>query len=197
MTIGTLAEPKATLRMKALARRRALDPAIREMFSAKLREEGIRLAARFRAEVVSVFYPVADEPDTLSLLRGLTDRGVATALPVTISRADPLKFRRWRPGEKLVEGALKIPAPPPDAPEVDPDFLFVPLAAFDRRGHRIGYGAGYYDRALARLRAERSVIAVGVAYATSEIEAVPSEPHDQKLDFVLTENEVIDARDAL
>ena len=82
-----------------------------------------------------------------------------------------------------------------DAEIVEPDLLFVPLACFDRRGHRIGYGAGHYDRTLGGLRARGPIHAVGVAYSVCEVEAVPDEPHDQRLDFILTESELIDARD--
>ena len=113
---------------------------------------------------------------------------------MTVSRAAPLTFRRWRPGEPTVPGEMNIPEPPPEAPEVEPDLLFVPLSAFDRRGHRIGFGAGHYDRTLARLRAKGRVTAVGIAYSVSEVPRAPDEPHDQRLDYILTESELIDTR---
>ena len=94
-------------------------------------------------------------------------RGLGTALPVTGARGEPLVFRRWRPGEPTVPGQMRIPEPLPEAPALDPDLLFVPLAAFDRRGHRIGYGAGHYDCTLARLKAQKPIVAVGVAYGVS------------------------------
>jgi 5-formyltetrahydrofolate cyclo-ligase len=90
---------------------------------------------------------------------------------------------------------MNIPEPAPEAGDVEPDMLFIPLSAFDRRGHRIGYGAGHYDRTLAGLRARGPILAVGVAYSVCEVEAVPNEPHDQRLDYILTESELIDARD--
>jgi len=80
------------------------------------------------------------------------------------------------------------------AQALDPDLLFVPLACFDRRGHRIGYGAGHYDRSLAALRASGPVTAVGVAYSAAQAPEIPDEPHDQRLDFILTERELIDCR---
>jgi len=70
----------------------------------------------------------------------------------------------------------------------------VPLAAFDRRGNRIGYGAGYYDMTIKRLRSRKPVIAVGIAYAAQEVPEVPTTPRDERLDLVLTEHEVIDFR---
>ena len=190
----TLADPKAYLRRSAISRRRALDAGVRRAFSARLVDEGMRLARLWNPGVVAAFYPIGDEPDALALLRALADEGFTTALPVT-ARARPLTFRRWRPGEATFPGPMNIPEPPPEAGDVAPDLLFTPLAAFDRRGHRIGYGAGHYDRTLAGLRARGPIHAVGVAYSVCEVEAVPDEPHDQRLDFILTESELIDARD--
>ncbi len=117
--------------------------------------------------------------------------GFALALPAAASRAEPLVFRRWRVDEPLIAGGMGISEPDPEAPAVDPDLLFVPLIAFDRRGNRIGYGAGHYDRALARLRAKGPIHVVGVGFSACEIDHVPAEAHDQRLDFILTEREWI------
>ena len=185
---------KLELRRAALVRRAALPPAARAAFSERLTAEGGALARRLAACAVSAFYPVRDEPDTLALLALLAAEGVTTALPVTVASGAPLTFRRWRPGEPTVAGRMRIPEPPAEAASLDPDLLFVPLAAFDRRGHRIGYGGGHYDRTLARLRALKPITAVGIAYAAAEIAAVPDGPHDQRLDYVLTDSELIEIR---
>jgi 5-formyltetrahydrofolate cyclo-ligase len=185
------ASPKAQLRSAALARRAALPPEARAAFSERLLREGLKLARRFHARAVSAFHPVRDEPDALALLAALAEEGVVTALPVTGRQGEPLVFRRWRPGEPTVPGQMGIPEPRPEAPALDPDLLFVPLAAFDRRGDRIGYGAGHYDRTLARLRALKPIVAIGVAYGVSEAAAIPAEPHDERLDFILTDSELI------
>ena len=182
---------KADLRRDALARRALVDPSARALFSDRLAREGVDLAARYSAAAVSAYHPVRDEPDTLALLGALAALEVATALPVTGQRGEPLTFRRWRPGDPTVAGAMRIPEPPPGAPTLFPDLLFVPLAAFDRRGHRIGYGAGHYDLTLARLKTLKPIVAVGVAYAVSEIEQVPAEAHDEPLDYILTDLELI------
>jgi 5-formyltetrahydrofolate cyclo-ligase len=113
-----------------------------------------------------------------------------------IGRGRPLALRAWAFGEPLVKGQWGIREPPPEAAEVDPDIALVPLAAFDRTGHRIGYGAGYYDLTLTGLRARKPIIAVGLAYAAQEIAAVPATARDARLDLVLTEREVIDCRKA-
>jgi len=185
---------KGILRQSALFRRSGVDSATRAVFTERLVERGVACARAWRARVISAFSPIRDEPDALALLALLAAEGFATALPVTVGPGAPLVFRLWRPGDPTVEGALGIAEPRPDAGAVDPDLLFVPLAAFDRRGHRIGYGAGHYDRTLEGLRRTGPVRAVGVAYSVCEVDAVPDEAHDQPLDFVLTEREWIDAR---
>jgi 5-formyltetrahydrofolate cyclo-ligase len=185
------ADPKALLRSAALARRGQIEPAARVAFSCRLADEGLRLARVWGPRIVSVFYPLRDEPDTLLLLAALTAEGFATALPVVVGRGSALAFRLWRPGEPTRAGAMSIREPVEDAPIVEPDLLFVPLACFDRRGHRIGYGAGYYDRTLTNLRAMKPVHAIGVAYGICEVAAVPYEPHDQTLDALVTEQETI------
>jgi 5-formyltetrahydrofolate cyclo-ligase len=183
---------KADLRRAVLARRAALPAQARAAFSQMLKSKGVELALRHGAQRVSAFHPVRDEPDTLALLDALAARGLVTALPVTGARGTPLVFRHWRPGEPTVPGPLRIPEPPPEAPALDPDLLFVPLAAFDRRGFRIGYGAGHYDLTLARLMAIQPIVTVGVGYGVCEVEAVPAEPHDVALDYVLTDRELIE-----
>jgi 5-formyltetrahydrofolate cyclo-ligase len=97
-------------------------------------------------------------------------------------------------GETLAAGVWGIREPKPDAPEVLPDVVIVPLLVFARDGHRIGYGAGYYDMTIAGLRAKKTIHAVGIGFAAQEIASVPSTPRDARLDLVLTEREVIDCR---
>jgi 5-formyltetrahydrofolate cyclo-ligase len=111
-------------------------------------------------------------------------------------RGKPLIMREWAFGAPLAAGVWGIREPPESAPVVAPGILIVPLLAFDRRGHRIGYGAGYYDLTIAALRSRQAVVAVGLAFAAQEIAAVPATPHDAPLDLVLTEREVIDLRRA-
>jgi 5-formyltetrahydrofolate cyclo-ligase len=189
--IPTDADPKAALRRAALARRSGLAPGVRAALSRRLAEEGLRLARLWDPRAVSAFHPLRDEPDTLELLRALAAEGFATALPVVVGRGSALTFRLWRPGDPTRAGAMSIAEPLESAPAIDPDLLFVPLACFDRRGNRIGYGAGYYDRTLAGLRALKPVHAVGVAYGVCEVAAVPYEAHDQSLDAIVTEQETI------
>ena len=144
--------------------------------------------------VVSGFSPIKTEFNPVPLMRKLADAGAALALPVVAGRGLPLIMRAWKFGDEMASGVWGIREPKPEAPEVFPDILLVPLAAFDRAGHRIGYGAGHYDRTIARLREMKPVTAIGVCFAVQEIEQVPATAFDQRLDLVLTENEIIDFR---
>lgn len=140
--------------------------------------------------VVSGFFPRGDELDVRPLMRHLSARGMRTCLPVVAGRGWPLLFRVWREGHPLVPGSFKVMEPMQDAPAVHPDILLVPLLAWDRRGMRLGYGAGFYDRTLAALRAVAPVVAVGTAYAGQRVDSVPTDPYDQPLDMMLTEQGV-------
>lgn len=192
---GTASKPlKADLRATALARRDAESIESAAAFAPRIASVGLELARRLRPEIVSAYFAIRNEPSTLPLLETLSREGFRTVLPVTGARGTSLVFRRWRPGEPTSEGKMSIREPLPDAPEALPDFLFVPLAAFDRAGNRIGYGAGFYDRTLAKLRAIKPICAVGIAYACQALPEVPHEAHDEQLDFVLTEQELIDCR---
>jgi 5-formyltetrahydrofolate cyclo-ligase len=191
---STGSDAKAMLRREALARRKALTPEARARLTERLAAEGLRLARLWKPSVVSAFHPIRGEPDTLALIRALGDAGFATALPVVTGRGTQLIFRLWRIGEPTAPGGMGIPEPLDRAPAAEPDLLFVPLAAFDRRGHRIGYGAGHYDRTLDKLRAAKPIHAVGVAYGVCEVAAVPYEAHDETLDVIVTEQETIFVR---
>ena len=189
-----ISETKADLRKLALARRAAVASDATHAFSILLEREGLALAKMLENPAVSVYWPIRNEADTRLLLAALAAQGFATALPVTGARGTALVFRAWTHGDPQNPGQMGIPEPLLTAPSVEPDMLFVPLAAFDRRGHRIGYGAGHYDCTLAQLRRKKPVLAIGIGYATQEIAQVPEDVHDQRLDFVLTERELIDCR---
>jgi 5-formyltetrahydrofolate cyclo-ligase len=184
---------KTALRRAALARRDALPPAERMAAALAIAERGLPVEVT-PGTVVSGFSPLKSEISPLPLLRRLADAGASLALPVVIGRGQPLVMRAWSFGAALVSGVWGIREPPAEAPELNPDILIVPLLAFDRRGHRIGYGAGYYDMTIARLRAMKPVTAIGIAFGSQEIAAVPATPRDARLDLVLTERETIDFR---
>ena len=128
---------------------------------------------------------MGSEIDPRALLQSLAQSGYRTALPVVTPLGNPLRFRAWSFGEQLLARTWGILEPADDAPEVEPDVLLVPLLAFDRSGVRLGYGGGYYDRTLARLRAMQQVVAIGLAFDEQALPEVPCGPYDQRLDWVL------------
>ena len=182
---------KAELRIAAAINRRKTHE--RQAESAPLLLASLAFPAKLTADFnrVSAFHPYRSEIDTRPLLGRLAGEGWTTALPVVIAQGWPLKFRRWLPGEPLVKDNMGIEIPRLGEPEVEPDVLIVPLLAFDRNGYRLGYGGGYYDRTLATLRTKKRIIAIGAAYSTQEVETVPHESYDEKLDFVMTERGII------
>jgi 5-formyltetrahydrofolate cyclo-ligase len=184
---------KDKLRRDAIALRDALPAEMRKAAADTIAACGFPL--RVSPDVtVSGFMPLKSEINPLPLMQKLAEEGARLALPVVAGRGKPLVMRQWAWGEPLASGVWGIREPTPDAPQVDPDILLVPLLAFDRIGHRIGYGAGYYDMTIAELRAKKPVTAIGIAFAAQEIAAVPATPRDARLDLVLTEKEVIDLR---
>jgi 5-formyltetrahydrofolate cyclo-ligase len=184
---------KPTLRQAALARRDAMPAAERAAAVESVTQRPFPIVVT-PGMIVSGYSPMRSEFNPVPLMRKLADMGAGLALPVTPKRGNPLIMRAWAFGDELASGVWGIREPKSEAPEVFPDIMLVPLAAFDRSGHRIGYGAGYYDMTIARIRAIKPVTAIGIAFAVQEIERVPATPFDQQLDLVLTENETIDLR---
>lgn len=182
---------KGALRQQALAARTAVPETARRHFAEVLAREGLLLAARHKAGIVSAFWPIRGEPDCRPLLEAAAEAGLGTALPIVVPGRHALDFRAWRPGELLETGRFGLSEPAAAAPLVVPDLVLVPCAAFDRAGHRIGYGRGHYDATLTALRAHRPVVAVAVAFSVQEVAAVPHEAHDVAVDLVLTEREII------
>jgi 5-formyltetrahydrofolate cyclo-ligase len=184
---------KAELRRMAMARREALPTTDRVAAAQAIAARGMPVKVA-PGMVVSGYSPLKSEISPIPLLRLCADAGAELALPVVMGRGEPLVMRAWAFGAPLASGVWGIREPTPAAPEVFPDILIVPLLVFDRRGHRIGYGAGYYDMTIARLRDMKPVTAIGIAFAAQEIDQVPTTPRDARLDLVLTEREIIDLR---
>jgi 5-formyltetrahydrofolate cyclo-ligase len=177
-----LDEAKRLARNRARVLRDACDPAL-----------GRALARHVLAElpppdgaVVGGFWPLEGEIDIRPLLHALHARGHEVALPETTRKGEALRFRRWQPAAPLRQG--RFGTLHPDGSETIPDFLLVPLLGFDRRGHRLGYGGGYYDRTLASLPL---AFALGCAFAAQELDAVPAGEYDVPLPAIATETGVI------
>ena len=185
---------KKRLRQTARAARRqaaATDRIAGGMAAAALRD---RVLARRWVEAgsrVSGYWPMGDEIDPRPLLTALAERGCRLALPALRGPGAALDFRSWLPGDALVAAAFGTQEPAAGQASVEPQILLVPLLAFDARGYRLGYGGGFYDRSLAGLRRRGDILAIGLAYAGQQVDRVPHDDNDQRLDWVVTDQAVI------
>lgn len=179
----TLAEIKAAARAAAFARRKTA-------FAGRAPGDAARLAAglaRFAGQPLAGYMPMRTEIDCLPAMEA---HDGPVAVPVILAPGEALRFRRWTPQARMVPGDFG--ALIPEAGDwIEPRVLIVPLLAFDRRGYRLGYGGGFYDRTLEGLRARGPVTAIGFAFAAQEVAAVPTEATDQRLDLIITEDETI------
>ena len=171
--------------VKAEARKAAF--AARKVAFARGQGQAAELLAdylgRFGGKPLSGYMPMRTEIDPLA---AMTAHLGPVCVPVIIGKGLPLKFRQWSPEAAMVPGEFGalIPA---EGLWIEPEVLIVPLLAFDARGYRLGYGGGFYDRTLEGLRAKRPTFAVGFAFGAQEVDEVPTEPTDQRLDAVVTE----------
>jgi len=186
---------KTTLRTRMRTLRRQLAEESPDAAERAARRLPLSRFSRFR--IVAAYWPQGAELDPQPVLDAILgfDPGFATpVLPVAVDRHAPLAFRYWNREDRLVPDAFGIPAPPTSAPELVPNLVIAPLLAFDRRGGRLGQGAGHYDRTLARLRRERPVFMLGLGFAGQELDDIPVEAHDERLDAILTETDYIEVR---
>lgn len=184
---GDIAE-KARLRGERLAARDALTQAERQEKSQALTAHGASTIPFAPGAIISGFMPIRSEADIRPLMEALRTRGGRLVLPVVLDR-ETIVFRAFDADTTLVKTGFGTTGPGADADVLDPDILLVPLSVFDAHGQRIGYGAGHYDRAIARLHGKgRSPVLIGVAFDCQEVPLVPAEPHDVPLDAILTES---------
>jgi len=189
MNSPTLEQAKADLRRIAGARR---DAAVGD--TTVVTDRFLAAVSVPPGAVVSGYWPMRGEIDPRPIMIALSGRGHPLCLPVVVGKGQPLVFRAWRPGDELVSGGFGTQVPGTDQREVVPRLLLVPLLAFDRAGYRLGYGGGFYDRTLAALRAHGSAVAVGLAFSAQEVDSVPREATDARLDWVVTEGEAMEIK---
>jgi 5-formyltetrahydrofolate cyclo-ligase len=189
----TLTERKALSRSESYARRK-------EAFAARTPDDArhlVTVLAAHRSAILSGYMPMRTEIDCMPAMAAHARAGGRVCVPVIPGPGVPLRFHEWTPAARMVEGAFKALIPE-GGEELTPSVLIVPLLAFDRRGFRLGYGGGFYDRTLEKLRATCPVTAIGFAFAAQEVDEVPTEPTDQRLDLIVTEREVLSSgRDGL
>jgi 5-formyltetrahydrofolate cyclo-ligase len=183
---------KQTLRSQMLAARQRIDVAYARQASVQLALHMLALAGDTPL-VVAGYRAIRGEIDVLPVLEGLLANGHRVCLPVVEGAGTALRFRQWHAETALEKGRYAIDVPAANSPELEPGMVMVPLVAFDLAGHRLGYGAGYYDRTIAGLRQrQKSVQIIGVAYGAQLVERIPAQAHDARLDKVVTEFGVVD-----
>ena len=193
MTAST-ALSKPVLRTQALARRDALPAAKRANGSAAIVDRAEAILAGLRFDCLAGFIPIQSECDPRPVMEAARSAGATIALPA-FTGPWTMVFRRYERDGRLVAAGFGTREPPGNAPIIDPDVLLVPAAAFDRSGARLGYGKGHYDRTIGALRAAgRRPLLVGLAFSVQEVDPIPVEPHDVRLDWLVTEAETLDFR---
>jgi 5-formyltetrahydrofolate cyclo-ligase len=183
-------DPKATLRRQMLSRRKTVHA---EKGAAASQAVARRVVEEFLAagKCVAGYWPIGDELDPRPALEAVIGAGGAAALPVVAGQGQVLLFRQWNRGDPLESGPFGTAHPTPRAEAVTPDVLLLPLIAYDKTGHRLGYGAGYYDRTVQALRDRHAIVVIGLAYDEQEIDAVPAGSHDQRLDAIITDKRAV------
>jgi 5-formyltetrahydrofolate cyclo-ligase len=179
---------KADLRTERLALRDAIAPEARIDMALAMADHAGDAVAFDPGTVISGFLPIRSEADLRPLMARFQARGARLCVPAILDK-QTIVFRELMRGAPLIATGFGTSGPGPDAPVLDPDIMLVPLSAFDARGHRIGYGAGYYDRAISLLRQKGlKPKLIGIAFDCQEVAHVPDEPHDISLDAILTES---------
>jgi 5-formyltetrahydrofolate cyclo-ligase len=185
---------KAALRLAALARRDGLEPDFRVAASQVIGARALPVVTAASPAVISLYWPIRNEVDTAAIAAAMRDASVTVLLPV-VEADGQMSFREWREDVPLVPAGFGTLGPAASAAEGVPSVVVVPLAAFDRTGHRIGYGKGFYDRAVTSLQAAgRHQLLIGLAFSVQEVTPIPAEAHDRRLDFIVTERETLDFR---
>ncbi|WP_171904795.1 5-formyltetrahydrofolate cyclo-ligase [Hoeflea olei] len=179
-------DTKAGIRAAMLTKRDSLAPERRIDMSLAMAEAAEAVAFE-PGTVIAGYLPIRSEPDLRPMMARFAQRGARLCLPVVLDR-QTIVFREFIRGAELVDTGFGTSGPGPEATVLDPDLLMMPLSAFDDAGNRLGYGAGHYDRAIARLRAKgRTPRLIGTAFSIQRVDALPAEAHDVPLEMILTE----------
>lgn len=187
-----VADAKSILRSAAEARRAQAAADDGDSAAVSIADNVLSWRRPVAGDFIGVYWPFRSEVDTRPLINQLHTAGCVIGLPVVVAKAMPLIFRQWTPDADMMADGFGVMVPGPSAAELTPRTVVTPLLAFDRLGYRLGYGGGFYDRTLAQLRADSGVLAIGVAFAAQEMETVPIDAHDIRLDAIATETEILE-----
>jgi 5-formyltetrahydrofolate cyclo-ligase len=189
----SLKELKKSLRSELRAARQALSDQDRVQGSTAIAERFLSCVPYGDYSNAAGYFAMDGEVSVTHLLSDLEAAGLRTCLPKVVDKSGPLAFCGWKPGDKLTDGPFGTQEPLSGS-TVQPQLLIVPLVGFNRQGTRLGFGGGFYDRTIAELRSNGAPLCVGVAFHCQERHDLPLEPHDQRLDMILTDRDIIDCR---
>ena len=144
---------------------------------------------RFNLKNIGGYYPSNNEIDDLDILDLLKKKNFNVLLPIT-KKDNQMDFYSWSRNDPLRINKFGIPEPV-SSKIFYPDILLVPLVAYDSCLNRLGYGGGYYDRYFQKLEKIKKVIKIGLAFSFQEISSIPINQHDKRLDFIITEKEIL------
>lgn len=182
---------KIELRQTIRDRLAQLDPVQADEFNTKITKEFLSSQGFMPHSNIACYMPLKGEVSCVTIMQKLITQGHVICLPAVVARNTPLIFRHYRPGDPLVRGMLGPFEPNSTAREIIPDVLVIPMLGYTRDGYRLGYGSGFYDRTIASMRLLKPIKTIGLAFSTQEIEQLPVEPHDIKMDVIITEKEII------
>ncbi len=180
---------KKKLREEAFKKRKEANFADDGMAARLVASKVIMLPELDHLKSVAGYYTIKDELDCLVTMKALHAARFELSLPAIISNEKPLEFRSWNMRDALKDGPFGTKES--TGKEITPEVLLVPLVAFDVKGARLGYGGGYYDRTIEKLKRENpNVVSIGIAYENQKLDAIPTESYDQPMDFVVTEKTI-------
>lgn len=190
VTIVTSAEHKQIAREEVRYRRCIIKDEHGDEYADKICQNFLKTIPLMPQSVISAYWPVNSEADVKPLMEKLISNGHTLSLPAIADDRESITFRRYRLYDPIMMGPFRIPQPFDSAENMNPSVILVPILGFNRNGHRLGYGKGFYDTLLAEIRMERPVTVVGIAFSEQEID-FPFEEHDQTMDWIITEQECI------
>jgi 5-formyltetrahydrofolate cyclo-ligase len=175
-----------------MARRDALAPERRVAGSAAIAERCDGIIGRIKPGCLAVYLPIRSEVDPGAIIAATHAAGIDLVLPA-VTGPTSMVFRRYHLGDAMIAGSLGTRAPSVLAPVAEPDLILLPMVGFDRSGARLGHGRGFYDRAIGAIHARgRRPPLVGLAFSVQEVPPIPHEPHDIRLDWIVSETEILD-----
>ena len=184
-------ELKKKLREKAISNRGEISNEVAAEAADAIAARFFRTWAPGRSKVIAAFWPIKSEINIRFLIEKLHQAGCDIVLPEVVASSKVLLFRKWTPEAQMTKGSYKTSVLTANAAVMEPDWILVPLLAFDSERFRLGYGGGYYDATLSHLAKKKEIFTIGVAYDVQEFDAVPKESTDFQLDAILTEKRVI------